>query len=376
MTDATATGARPGLVLPCPSCKTRFRHPTGRPAEGERFRCDRCGGVFRVKQPASAATPRVERAERKEPPARAALARTPAPVRTPRSFLRRNAVVLTLLGLLVAGSLAGLPYYVLPFGSRLRSPLHEWLKPSGYVGQAAGVVAFLLFVFLWLYPLRKKFRWLAFTGSMGRWLDVHIVVGILVPVLGAIHASWKFDGLIGLGYFSMVTVSLSGFVGRYLYSRIPHGRSGLELTIAEIEERRDAIVRRIADATGLEAEVVDAELRAAIASRTRPGGRLPRVPLLGLVSSDLARWRATRALRRRWRERRPGKPPVERAALKEAMRLARRQLALTQQVRMLDATHRLFRYWHVAHRPVAVTALLAVMVHVAVVVSLGVTWFW
>jgi len=33
---------------------------------------------------------------------------------------------------------------------------------------------------------------------------------------------------------------------------------------------------------------------------------------------------------------------------------------------MLDTTRRLFGYWHVAHRPIAVTALLAVLVHVAV----------
>jgi hypothetical protein len=43
---------------------------------------------------------------------------------------------------------------------------------------------------------------------------------------------------------------------------------------------------------------------------------------------------------------------------------------------MLEATQRVFRLWHVAHRPVALTALLAVLVHVAVVVALGATWLW
>jgi hypothetical protein len=51
-------------------------------------------------------------------------------------------------------------------------------------------------------------------------------------------------------------------------------------------------------------------------------------------------------------------------------------MALTQQVRMLDATQRIFRYWHIAHRPFALTALAAVVIHVVVVVTLGVTWFW
>jgi hypothetical protein len=43
---------------------------------------------------------------------------------------------------------------------------------------------------------------------------------------------------------------------------------------------------------------------------------------------------------------------------------------------MLRATHGLFRYWHVAHRPFAVLALTAVVVHVAVVVAVGATWLW
>jgi len=238
-----------------------------------------------------------------------------------------------------------------------------------------GILALLVFAFLWLYPLRKKFRWLAFTGTMGRWLDVHIAGGILVPLLGAIHASWRFDGLIGLGYFSMVTVSLSGFVGRFLYTRIPHSRAGLELTIAEIEERRQGIIQRIAAATGIEEATVSDELGAVLApGSTARGGAW--VGVTGLLSADLVRWRATRALRRRWRERSKGRLHVDRRALKEAVRLARREIALTQQVRMLDLTRRLFRYWHVAHRPVAITALVAVLVHVAVVVSLGVTWLW
>ena len=56
--------------------------------------------------------------------------------------------------------------------------------------------------------------------------------------------------------------------------------------------------------------------------------------------------------------------------------LASREISLAQQARMLDATQRVFGYWHVAHRPFAVTALVAVVIHVAVVVAVGATWFW
>ena len=56
---------------------------------------------------------------------------------------------------LLAGSIAGSSYYLAPLSDRVRSPLHPWLRPSGYIGQSAGVLAFVILIFLWFYPLRK-----------------------------------------------------------------------------------------------------------------------------------------------------------------------------------------------------------------------------
>jgi hypothetical protein len=50
-------------------------------------------------------------------------------------------------------------------------------------------------------------------------------------------------------------------------------------------------------------------------------------------------------------------------------------MALSQQARLLTATHAIFRHWHAAHRPVAITAFIAVTIHVVVVVAVGATWF-
>jgi len=42
-----------------------------------------------------------------------------------------------------------------------------------------------------------------------------------LPLLVAVHAAGAFGGVIGLGFWSMMLVWLSGIVGRYLYARIP-----------------------------------------------------------------------------------------------------------------------------------------------------------
>ena len=280
--------------------------------------------------------------------------------------------VFTVIGLLLASSVIGGSYYFAPPEARVRSPLHPWLRPSGYIGQSAGILSLLIFVFLWLYPLRKKYRWLSFTGTMARWLDGHVGFALILPFLAAVHASWRFEGLIGLGYLSMLVVALSGIAGRYLYVHIPRSAGGLELTAEEIAAERQGLVGEIAKATGLPAAQVESVLRSDPSPCEGLGviGTLKR-----MVSDDLTRWRSARALRRLC-DSHYGVMRPDRRTVRRVLRLARKEMSLTQQARMLAATQRLFRFWHVAHRPFAITALVAVLVHVGVVVAMGATWFW
>jgi hypothetical protein len=276
-------------------------------------------------------------------------------------------IALLLAGVLVYGS----PYYALPMAERVRDPMHPWLRPSGYVGQSAGIVALLFFAFLWLYPLRKKYRALAWTGSLARWLDVHVSAALLLPLLVTIHAGWRFGGVIGLGFWAMMLVWSSGLVGRYIYARIPRSRSGVELSRDEIAAERKRLLLAIASTTGLDARMVEESLQ----PDPPPAGLGPAATIAHMIRDDLARRGAGRRLRRRWAAGPGGRGPDPRAVAR-AMTLVRQEVALTQQARLLGATHDLFRYWHVAHRPFAVLALTAVLVHVIVVVAVGATWLW
>jgi len=302
-------------------------------------------------------------------------ARRPAPTRAPQSSQRRgralHAAVLLVACLLAGVLVYGAPYYRLPMAERVRDPLHAWLRPSGYIGQSAGIVALAIFAFLWLYPLRKRYRWLAWTGSVARWLDVHVSAALLLPILVAVHAAWRFGGLIGLGFWAMMLVWTSGLVGRYLYARIPRSRNGVELSRDEIAAERKRLLQTIATTTGLDVTAVEESLHA----DPPPAGLGPAATILRMVRDDLARRRAARRFRRLCASRAGGRGPDARAVAR-ATRLARQEVALSQQARLLGATHDLFRYWHVAHRPFAVLALTAVLVHVIVVVAVGATWLW
>lgn len=268
----------------------------------------------------------------------------------------------------------GLPYYIAALAARVRSPLHPLLHPSGLLGQSFGIAGLALFLFMWLYPMRKQLRWLSFTGTLGDWMRVHAVMGLALPLLVAVHAAWRFRGLIGLGYAAMVLVCASGIVGRYLYTRIPRSRSGLELSRDEATGQRKALITEIAAALETDPVEVEAALDATLAPAGATGRSGALAALRHMLGDDFARWRAVQNLRRRWSAPRPGQPPVAGKTIQRALGLARREIALAQQLVLLDRTQRLLRYWHVAHRPVAITALLAVMVHVVVAVVMGQTW--
>ncbi len=280
---------------------------------------------------------------------------------------------LVLIGLpLILINVFGAPYYFASMQERVRLPLHPWLRPSGYIGQSAGIIALLIFCVLWLYPLRKKFKKLAFLGSLGRWMDVHVASALALPLLLAIHSSWRSNGLIGLGLVAMLVVIASGVVGRYLYTRIPRARSGVELTRDEVAAKRRELIDLLVAATGLSPDVVDRTLD--MAPSAMEHGSLARI-IWHLLSDDLLRWKRTRELRQRWAAIAPAGRPLSRQALSDAVRYADQEISLAQQSRMLEATQRVFAFWHVAHRPFAITALLAVAVHVVVVVAVGATWF-
>lgn len=275
-------------------------------------------------------------------------------------------------GALLAVGAWGMPYYLLSNADRVRSPLAPLFRPSGTVGQSLGIAALLAFLFLWLYPMRKRFRALAFTGSIAKWLSVHIVAGLGIPLLVGIHAGWRFRGLAGLSYTAMLIVVASGFIGKYIYSRIPRSRNGLELSLDEIRARSASVMHEIQATTGL----AEADLRQALGLAAplerRPGlfGTLSR-----MVHDDLQRGRTLKRLRQAWSTPDARGRRLDPARLEEALQLARDQIATEQQVRLLEGTQAIFKFWHAAHKPVAITALIAVIIHVGVVVALGATWF-
>lgn len=95
---------------------------------------------------------------------------------------------------------------------------HTRLKPSGTLGQGLGFVgAVLMILCVVLYILRKKIEKLECLGPLSLWLEMHIFLGILGPILIVFHSALKFNGIIGIGFWLMMIAVISGIFGRVLF---------------------------------------------------------------------------------------------------------------------------------------------------------------
>lgn len=104
------------------------------------------------------------------------------------------------------------------------------VPPAGELfGHGIGILGFLLMLMTEiLYSLRKRSRSVQW-GRMSRWLQFHIFTGLVGPYMVLLHTSWKFNGIAGVSTLFTIIIVLSGFVGRYIFTRIPRTLDGLEI---------------------------------------------------------------------------------------------------------------------------------------------------
>ena len=100
---------------------------------------------------------------------------------------------------------------------------------SELFGHGIGIVGFVFMLMTeTLYSLRKRshsVRW----GRMSNWLQFHIFTGLVGPYMVLLHTSWKFNGLAGETTLFTIVIVISGFIGRYIFTRIPRTMDGLEI---------------------------------------------------------------------------------------------------------------------------------------------------
>lgn len=100
---------------------------------------------------------------------------------------------------------------------------------SELFGHGLGITGFVLMLITeTLYSLRKRSRSIKW-GRMSNWLQFHIFTGLVGPYMVLLHTSWKFSGIAGVTTLFTVIIVISGFIGRYIFTRVPRTLDGLEI---------------------------------------------------------------------------------------------------------------------------------------------------
>jgi hypothetical protein len=118
------------------------------------------------------------------------------------------------------------------------------IPPAGaFFGHLLGILGFILMLLTEiLYSIRKRSR-TARWGSMASWLQFHIFTGLVGPYLVLLHTSWKFNGLAGATTLLTITIVISGFIGRYIYTQIPRTLEGVEIETPSGQLQAGALAR-------------------------------------------------------------------------------------------------------------------------------------
>lgn len=270
----------------------------------------------------------------------------------------------------------GADYYWLSAAHRALSPKHGLLKPSGTIGLRLGMIGFLMFLLIYIYPLRKRWAWLGRQGSSRHWLDFHVLLGLTAPVVVTLHSSFKFRGIAGVAYWIMIIVSLSGVVGRYIYAQFPRSLNSAELSLKEAQDQSTSFAAQLRTLGILSERDVTKLVSLPDLRQTERMSVL--VALFKMIAFDLVfplrAWR----LRQRmiWSHSRSlfalvGFRRSENMPLERAIELAKQQSVISKKILFLSKSHRMFQLWHVIHRPFSYSFALLASIHVILMLLLG-----
>lgn len=193
-------------------------------------------------------------------------------------------------------------------------------------------------------------------GLIKHWLEFHIFLCTLGPIMILGHTALKFGGIVSISFWSMVAVVASGVIGRFIYLQIPRSIEGRELSLNEVKEIRETINSQL-QSIGLSVAGTNASVN------------LNAITENNFFENIIYKRQLIRQLKKQLKDQN-----LEHAQRSEIVRLVKNEMALSSRIGRLQTMQKLFRYWHVAHLPFAIVMLVIMLIHVAVTITFGNTW--
>lgn len=256
-------------------------------------------------------------------------------------------------------------YYELDPSQRLGHAAHAWLHPSSGPGLAFGVVgAGLIALNLSYLPRRSqsiRFQW----GSLQKWMNAHVLSGILALVCIIAHSAMHPKHTVGGHAFAALAFLVAtGAIGRYFYSFVPHAANGRELQIDEVRTRLAHLTGEWDRGQSQFADRVRSEIERLVQTGQWKSGFFQRVAMLVTGERRLAR------------SLRDIKAEAQQSGLAEdqitdCLHLARRAHREALVAAHFEDLRGIVASWRYFHRWVALLMVALVVVHIVTALQYG-----
>lgn len=278
--------------------------------------------------------------------------------------------ILLLIGsiVLIAIAVYGYRYYLTPYEDRFFNPLDKLLKPSGLLGHGFGIIGSIMMIIgVAAYMVRKRSRKMLRMGLLKHWLEMHIFLCSVGPVLVLYHTAFKFGGIVAVSFWSMVAVVVSGVIGRFIYIQIPRSIHGQEYSLDELKLLNLGYTETLRKDYSLQEDLLKRldHFRAAETYKS-----LGFFAVMGIIIQDhfenislIHKIRKELALRH-----------ISRKSIDEIVKICKSKLVLTRRIILLHSVQKIFKNWHIIHLPFALVMLIIMLVHVGVAITFGYTW--
>lgn len=245
--------------------------------------------------------------------------------------------------------------------------------PEEGLGYWLGIVGSSLMALVFLYPVRKRIRFLRFLGTTRHWFFLHMLLGIVGPAIILFHSNFALGSLNSrIALYCTLLVAGSGLVGRYLYAQIHDGLYGRRMTLRSLTTKMQKSIDQLSKSGGLVTEITECltELDHEVIepphtlseSLTRSltmaiKTRMAYIRLNWILKKKLiARSRDSQAIT----EHRNRLESLARSYLRDHLREVRN-------VAHLNMFERLFSFWHILHLPFFLMLWISAIVHIVAV---------
>lgn len=241
------------------------------------------------------------------------------------------------------------------------------------LGYWLGITGGSMMLVLLLYPLRKRIRALRFLGGTQQWFRMHMILGVLGPVLVLYHSGFQlgsFNSRVAL--YCMLLVAGSGIIGRHIYAHIHNGLYGQKSTLKEM---REDLTVSLAKSQGLATLLPTLTKQLETLSMQVQGdavtGRLTTGASILWSAKRYFVWASLLMTARRELRLRSGTSPAIAKDLhrlrKTSRTFIRNFVSLTSRVAQFTLYERLFSLWHVLHMPLFFMMIISALIHVLAV---------